>query len=105
MLTTTFNNSPLTYNPPSDLRPIHILRCLLSWEQTYDPTIEDCYRKQWVVDDQACLLEVLDTAGQGIQLHLASMTPLIRTLEEYTALRDQWIRYITSEFSSLAPTS
>jgi hypothetical protein len=33
--------------------------------QTYDPTIEDCYRKQWVVDDQPCLLEVLDTAGQG----------------------------------------
>lgn len=46
--------------------------------QTYDPTIEDCYRKQWVVDDQPCLLEVLDTAGQ----------------EEYTALRDQWIRWV-----------
>ncbi|OWZ66231.1 hypothetical protein AYX14_06001 [Cryptococcus neoformans] len=44
--------------------------------KTYDPTIEDCYRKQWVVDEQPCLLEVLDTAGQ----------------EEYTALRDQWIR-------------
>ncbi|WVQ98189.1 hypothetical protein IAU59_005311 [Kwoniella sp. CBS 9459] len=47
-----------------------------SFVETYDPTIEDCYRKQWVVDDQPCLLEVLDTAGQ----------------EEYTALRDQWIR-------------
>ncbi|WVQ75887.1 hypothetical protein IAR50_005521 [Cryptococcus sp. DSM 104548] len=47
-----------------------------SFVETYDPTIEDCYRKQWVVDEQACLLEVLDTAGQ----------------EEYTALRDQWIR-------------
>ena len=33
--------------------------------ESYDPTIEDCYRKQWVVDDQPCLLEVLDTAGQG----------------------------------------
>lgn len=33
--------------------------------KTYDPTIEDCYRKQWVVDEQPCLLEVLDTAGQG----------------------------------------
>lgn len=38
---------------------------LLTRSQTYDPTIEDCYRKQWVVDDQPCLLEVLDTAGQG----------------------------------------
>ncbi|CAO3678992.1 unnamed protein product [Umbelopsis vinacea] len=44
--------------------------------ETYDPTIEDSYRKQVVIDEQACVLEVLDTAGQ----------------EEYTALRDQWIR-------------
>ncbi|KAE8257314.1 hypothetical protein A4X13_0g2434 [Tilletia indica] len=43
---------------------------------TYDPTIEDSYRKQTVIDDEPCMLEVLDTAGQ----------------EEYTALRDQWIR-------------
>ncbi|CEG73392.1 Putative Small G-protein Ras2 [Rhizopus microsporus] len=43
---------------------------------TYDPTIEDSYRKQTVIDGFACILEVLDTAGQ----------------EEYTALRDQWIR-------------
>lgn len=44
--------------------------------ETYDPTIEDSYRKQVVIDDQSCMLEVLDTAGQ----------------EEYRALRDQWIR-------------
>lgn len=50
--------------------------CLQHFVETYDPTIEDSYRKQVVIDDQACMLEVLDTAGQ----------------EEYTALRDQWIR-------------
>lgn len=44
--------------------------------ETYDPTLEDGYRKQCVVDDETCMLELLDTAGQ----------------EEYTALRDQWIR-------------
>lgn len=44
--------------------------------ETYDPTIEDSYRKQVVLDGQPATLEVLDTAGQ----------------EEYTALRDQWIR-------------
>jgi len=44
--------------------------------ETYDPTIEDSYRKQVTVDNQDCLLEVLDTAGQ----------------EEYIALRDQWVR-------------
>ncbi|KAM0792860.1 Ras GTPase ras2 [Microbotryomycetes sp. NB124-2] len=38
--------------------------------------IEDSYRKHAVIDEQPCLLEILDTAGQ----------------EEYTALRDQWIR-------------
>eukprot|EP00732_Lithocolla_globosa_P004304 Lithocolla_globosa_v1_NODE_3914_length_1551_cov_49.851604.p1 type:complete len:205 gc:universal NODE_3914_length_1551_cov_49.851604:1345-731(-) len=49
--------------------------CLNHFVETYDPTIEDSYRKQ-VVIDEPCVLEVLDTAGQ----------------EEYTALRDQWIR-------------
>ncbi|KAK9766296.1 RAS2 protein [Basidiobolus ranarum] len=50
--------------------------CLNHFVETYDPTIEDSYRKQAVIDDHSCMLEVLDTAGQ----------------EEYTALRDQWIR-------------
>ncbi|KAI9269717.1 small G-protein Ras2 [Helicostylum pulchrum] len=50
--------------------------CLNHFVETYDPTIEDSYRKQVVIDDFPCVLEVLDTAGQ----------------EEYTALRDQWIR-------------
>lgn len=44
--------------------------------ESYDPTIEDFFRKQVRIDDETCVLEVLDTAGQ----------------EEYTALRDQWIR-------------
>ena len=50
--------------------------CLNHFVETYDPTIEDSYRKQVQIDHQSCMLEVLDTAGQ----------------EEYTALRDQWIR-------------
>ncbi|KAF4447144.1 hypothetical protein F53441_9289 [Fusarium austroafricanum] len=47
--------------------------------KTYDPTIEDSYRKKVTVDGLNCMLEILDTAGQ----------------EEYTVLRDEWIR--TSE--------
>lgn len=51
----------------SIMRPL-IFTAHQSWPwiaQTYDPTIEDCYRKQVVIDDQPCILEVLDTAGQG----------------------------------------
>ena len=42
----------------------------------YDPTIEDSYRKQISVDEEVCLLDILDTAGQ----------------EEYAAMRSQYIR-------------
>ncbi|KAJ7597696.1 ras protein [Mycena floridula] len=43
---------------------------------TYDPTIEDAYRKRLIVDNRMCFVEVIDTAGQ----------------EEYATLRDQWVR-------------
>ncbi|KAI0343932.1 ras protein [Trametopsis cervina] len=49
---------------------------LCCFVETYDPTIEDCYRKQLVVDNRMCYVEVIDTAGQ----------------EEYATLRDQWVR-------------
>ncbi|KAH6995459.1 P-loop containing nucleoside triphosphate hydrolase protein [Ilyonectria sp. MPI-CAGE-AT-0026] len=42
----------------------------------YDLTVEDNCRKQLVVGDEPCLLELLDTPSQ----------------EEYTALREQWHR-------------
>ncbi|XP_035309513.1 GTPase KRas-like isoform X4 [Cricetulus griseus] len=42
----------------------------------YDPTIEDSYRKQVVIDGEICHLDILDTAGQ----------------EEYSAMRDQYMR-------------
>jgi len=42
----------------------------------YDPTIEDSYHQQFVIDGEACLLDILDTAGQ----------------EEYCALRDQYMK-------------
>merc|ERR1712225_83155 len=42
----------------------------------YDPTIEDSYRKQVIIDQETCLLDILDTAGQ----------------EEYSAMRDQYMR-------------
>ncbi|KAJ5077456.1 ras-like protein rasd [Anaeramoeba ignava] len=42
----------------------------------YDPTIEDSYRRQVEIDDEICLLDILDTAGQ----------------EEYSAMRDSYMR-------------
>jgi GTPase KRas protein len=42
----------------------------------YDPTIEDNYRKQIVVDHKPLVLDIMDTAGQ----------------EEFNMLEDQWIR-------------
>jgi len=42
----------------------------------YDPTIENSYRKQVHIDEDTCMLDILDTAGQ----------------EEYSAMRDQYIR-------------
>eukprot|EP01097_Dermamoeba_algensis_P011722 TRINITY_DN9203_c0_g1_i1.p1 TRINITY_DN9203_c0_g1~~TRINITY_DN9203_c0_g1_i1.p1 ORF type:complete len:192 (-),score=50.87 TRINITY_DN9203_c0_g1_i1:100-675(-) len=44
--------------------------------EKYDPTIEDSYRKQVEVDGRACMLDIMDTAGQ----------------EEYSALRDQYMK-------------
>jgi len=41
----------------------------------YDPTIEDSYRKATTVDNKACMLAIMDTAGQ----------------EEYSSLRDQYL--------------
>ncbi|EGV62806.1 RAS1 protein [Yamadazyma tenuis] len=42
----------------------------------YDPTIEDSYRKQYNIDGEQVLLDILDTAGQ----------------EEYSAMREQYMR-------------
>ncbi|XP_030844394.1 ras-related protein R-Ras2 [Strongylocentrotus purpuratus] len=42
----------------------------------YDPTIEDSYTKQCVIDNTVCKLDILDTAGQ----------------DEFSAMREQYMR-------------
>ena len=44
--------------------------------EKYDPTIEDSYRKQVVLDGRTCMLEILDTAGT----------------EQFTSMRDLYIK-------------
>ena len=45
----------------------------------YDPTIEDSYTKQCVIDGNVAKLDILDTAGQ----------------EEFSAMREQ-VSFVTS---------
>jgi GTPase KRas protein len=45
----------------------HVMKLTADSSKTYDPTIEDAYRKQLVVDNRMCFVEVIDTAGQGKQ--------------------------------------
>ena len=44
--------------------------------EMYDPTIEDSYKRNIVVDEQQFLVDILDTAGQ----------------DDFSPLRDSWIR-------------
>ncbi|PQE10366.1 putative RAS-2 protein [Rutstroemia sp. NJR-2017a WRK4] len=48
----------------------------LDFISAYDPTLEATNRRQVVIDEQPCIIEVLETGDQT----------------QYTALRDQWIR-------------
>ena len=44
--------------------------------EVYDPNMEDSFRKQVTIDDETCLLDILDTAGQ-----------------EVSAMRDLYLKY------------
>jgi len=44
--------------------------------EVYNPTVEDSYRKQELVDNEPVVLDILDTAGQ----------------EEYSSVRDHYIK-------------
>ncbi len=46
------------------------------FEPIYDPTIEDSYKKQVIVDGEVCHLDILDTAGQ----------------EEYSVMKEHYMR-------------
>lgn len=73
--------------------------------ESYDPTIEDSYRKQIEVDGRACDLEILDTAGVAQftamrELYIKSGKGFLlvysvtdeNSLKELLALREQVLR-------------
>eukprot|EP01133_Synstelium_polycarpum_P001345 gene1345-1539_t len=55
---------------------VQFVQVIGSINYTYDPTIEDSYRKQVEVDGNQCMLEILDTAGT----------------EQFTAMRDLYMK-------------
>lgn len=78
--------------------------------ESYDPTIEDSYRKQIEVDGRACDLEILDTAGVAQftamrELYIKSGKGFLlvysvtdeNSLKELLALREQVLRIKDSD--------
>lgn len=78
--------------------------------ESYDPTIEDSYRKQIEVDGRACDLEILDTAGVAQftamrELYIKSGKGFLlvysvtdeNSLKEMLALREQVLRIKDSD--------
>ena len=57
--------------------------------EEYDPTIEDSYRKQILICEQPVVVDILDTAGE----------------EEYSAMRDQYMRTAEGFFVFYAITN
>lgn len=47
--------------------------CLNHFVETYDPTIEDSYRKQVVIDEEPCVLEVKRHSSLFKRLHLTRL--------------------------------
>ena len=79
--------------------------------ESYDPTIEDSYRKQIEVDGRACDLEILDTAGVAQftamrELYIKSGKGFLlvysvtdeNSLKELLALREQVLRIKDSDY-------
>ncbi|KAL4763781.1 putative RAS small monomeric GTPase (Rsr1) [Aspergillus foveolatus] len=75
------------------------------WIESYDPTIEDSYRKHIEVDGRQCILEILDTAGteqftamrelymkQGQGFLLVFSITSMSSLNELAELREQIVR-------------
>ncbi|CAL4163380.1 unnamed protein product, partial [Meganyctiphanes norvegica] len=60
----------------NDLETLTLQFVSHSFQEYHDPTIEDAYQQQAVIDSEAALLDILDTAGQI----------------EFTAMREQYMR-------------
>jgi GTPase KRas protein len=83
---------------------------LLVHPQTYDPTIEDFYQKQLFVDNGLCVVEVIDTAGQGgLVRHVIPsprcLTPIQKNMRpsgtsgfgEFNAIDAKYFNHLPSE--------
>ncbi|KAJ5100449.1 hypothetical protein N7456_006501 [Penicillium angulare] len=62
------------------------------WIESYDPTIEDSYRKQIEVDGRQCILEIELYMKQGQGFLLVFSITSMSSLNELSELREQIIR-------------
>ena len=68
--------------------------------QEYDPTIENSYRKQVTIDNEVCLLEILDTA-QSCEYQEMFTRQAIRTCQAFLCIYSITSRNSFEEISSL----
>jgi len=82
-----------------------------TFADSYDPTIEETYRKTMKVDDELCMLEVLDTAGaeqftalSEIYIQGASGFVLVFSLTQETSMREvEFLRHQIHRIKGVAP--
>jgi hypothetical protein len=67
---TNTNTQTQTQNHKCDLQYHSIQFTQNHFVREYDPTIENSYRKQISVDDEACMLDILDTGSFSSHNHV-----------------------------------
>ncbi|VDD83922.1 unnamed protein product [Mesocestoides corti] len=88
------------------------------YEEKYDPTIEDFYRKEIIVGGVPCMLEILDTAGteqfaslqdlyikNGQGFVIVYSITCLQSLHDVQAIRDQIIKVKASDSRYPGPNS
>ncbi|KAL4894792.1 P-loop containing nucleoside triphosphate hydrolase protein [Aspergillus ambiguus] len=52
------------------LQSLNTQLCLSHFPQSHEPTADDCIRKPIIVDDEECVVEIIDTAGRDMNVPL-----------------------------------
>ena len=69
--------------------------CTNQFVADLDPTLEDNYRKQCIIDEETCIIDILDTSEHGEEfsaLRLATLVFVSLSSFLHITCRDQWVR-------------